>query len=161
MLGAMIRPRNPAIKIIQGESGSQSRADGHGALRNQTWTPRKQARQLVRRAVADLLSGVEFSSYFSCLDMIEALDGKVGEYLVIARKKGYTWYVGAITNWEERDLVLDLSVLPGFGAKSGKIFRDGVNANRVGKDYVAEQLQVMSKKVKVHLAKGGGAVMVF
>ena len=79
MLGAMIRPRNPHIKIIQGESGSQSRPDGHGALRSQAWTPRKQARQLVRRAVADLLSGVEFSSYFSCLDMIEALNGKVGD----------------------------------------------------------------------------------
>ena len=88
------------------------------------------------------------------------LDGKVGEYLVIARKKGFKWYIGAITNWEERNLVLDLSVLPGFGAKSGKIFRDGPNANRVGKDYVSEQVQVMGNKVKVHLAKGGGAVMV-
>ncbi len=79
MIGAMVRPRNPSIRIIQGESGSQSRSDGHGALRLQDWTPRKQARQLVRRAVADLLAGVEFSSYFSCLDMIEALNGKVGD----------------------------------------------------------------------------------
>ena len=94
-------------------------------------------------------------------DETVVLDGKVGEYLVIARKKGYQWYVGAITNWEERDLVLDLSVLPGFGAKSGKIFRDGVNANRVAKDYVSEQIQVIGNTVKVHLAKGGGAVMVF
>lgn len=89
------------------------------------------------------------------------LDGKVGEYLVIARKKGFKWYIGAITNWEERDFVLDLSVLPNFGAKSGKIFRDGPNANRVAKDYVSEQIQVMGNKVKVHLAKGGGAAMVF
>ena len=94
-------------------------------------------------------------------DETVALDGKVGEYLVIARRKGFRWYVGAITKWEERDLVIDLSVLPGFGAKSGHIFRDGINANRVAKDYVAEQIQVMGNKVKVHLAKGGGAVMVF
>lgn len=94
-------------------------------------------------------------------DETVVLDGKVGEYLVIARKKGYQWYIGAITNWEERDLVLDLSVLPGFGAKSGKIFRDGPNANRVAKDYVSEQIQVWGNTVKVHLAKGGGAVMVF
>ena len=93
-------------------------------------------------------------------DETVVLDGKVGEYLVIARKKGYKWYIGAITNWEERDLVLDLSVLPGFGAKSGKIFRDGPNANRVAKDYVSEQVQVWGNTVKVHLAKGGGAVMV-
>ena len=89
------------------------------------------------------------------------LDGKVGEYLVIARRKGFRWYVGAITNWEERDLELDLSVLPNFGAKSGRIFRDGINANRAARDYKAEQIQVMGNKVKVHLAEAGGAVMVF
>ena len=89
------------------------------------------------------------------------LDGKVGEYLVIARRKGFRWYVGAITNWEERDLELDLSVLPNFGAKSGRIFRDGINANRAARDYKAEQIQVMGNKEKVHLAEAGGAVMVF
>jgi alpha-glucosidase len=94
-------------------------------------------------------------------DETVVLDGKVGEYLVIARRKGFHWYVGAITNWEERDLVLDLSVLPNFGAKSGRIFRDGINANRAARDYKAEQIQVMGNKVKVHLAEGGGAVMVF
>ena len=89
------------------------------------------------------------------------LDGKVGEYLVIARKKGFRWYVGAITNWEERNLIIDLSTLPNFSAKSGRIFCDGPNANRVARDYVSKQVQVMGNKVKVHLAKGGGAVMVF
>jgi alpha-glucosidase len=89
------------------------------------------------------------------------LDGKVGEYLVIARRKDFHWYVGAITNWEERDIEIDLSMLPNFSAKSGHIFRDGINANRVAKDYVSEQAQVWGNKVKVHLAKGGGAVMVF
>ena len=92
-------------------------------------------------------------------DQTVVLDGKVGEYLVIARKKGYKWYIGAITNWEERDLELDLSPLKS-GAKSGKIFRDGPNANRVAKDYVSEQIQVMGDKVQLHLAKGGGAVIV-
>jgi len=90
-----------------------------------------------------------------------ALDGKVGEYLVIARRKGSHWYVGAITNWEERDLVIDLSKLPNFSAKSGHVFRDGVNANRAARDYTSETIQVMGDKVKVHLAKGGGSVMVF
>ena len=94
-------------------------------------------------------------------DETMVLDGKVGEFLVIARRKDFHWYVGAITNWEERDLYLDLSVLPNFGAKSGHIFRDGPNANRVAKDYVSEQAQVWGNTVKVHLAKGGGAVMVF
>ena len=87
------------------------------------------------------------------------LDGKVGEYLVVARKKGYKWYIGAITNWKERDMEVDITALKS-GAKSGKIFRDGPNANRVGKDYVTEQLQVWGNTIKFHLAKGGGAVVV-
>ena len=90
-----------------------------------------------------------------------ALDGRLGEYIVIARRKDFRWYVGAITNWEKRDLELDLSVLPNFGAKSGHIFRDGINADRVAKDFVSETVQVMGNKVKVHLAEGGGAVIVF
>ena len=91
-------------------------------------------------------------------DETVVLDGKVGEYLVIARKKGFRWYIAAITNWEERDLVIDLTPLNG-GAKSGHIFRDGPNANRRAQDYVSETAQVMGNKVKVHLAKGGGMVM--
>ena len=93
-------------------------------------------------------------------DETVVLDGKVGEYLVIARKKGFRWYIAAITNWEERDLVLDLTPLNG-GAKSGHIFRDGPNANRAARDYVSETAQVMGNKVKVHLAKGGGMVLVW
>ena len=94
-------------------------------------------------------------------DETVVLDGKVGEYLVIARRKDFHWYIGAITNWEERDLTIDLSALPAFSAKSGRIFRDGINANRVARDYVSEQIQAMGNKVKLHLAQGGGAVMVF
>ena len=93
-------------------------------------------------------------------DETVVLDGKVGEYLVIARRKGFRWYIAAITNWEERDLVLDLTPLNG-GAKSGHIFRDGPNANRAARDYVSETAQVMGNKVKVHLAKGGGMVLVW
>ena len=67
------------LDIIQGESGSQSRPYGHGAVRTGGWTPRKQAKQLLRHAMADLLADVKFSSYFSCLDMMEALNGTVGD----------------------------------------------------------------------------------
>lgn len=93
-------------------------------------------------------------------DETVVLDGKVGEYIVVARKKGFRWYIGAITNWEERDLVIELKPLNG-SAKSGHIYRDGPNANNVAKDYVSETAQVMGNKVKVHLAKGGGMVLVW
>ena len=57
-------------------------------------------------------------------DETVALDGKVGEYAAIARKKGDTWYVGAMTNWTPRELTLDFSFL-GEGSYQAVIFKDG------------------------------------
>lgn len=77
-LRALCDRYNPSIEIIQGESGSQSRSGGAGALRTGSWTPRKQAKQLLRHTIADLMTEVKFMSYFSCMDMIEALRGERG-----------------------------------------------------------------------------------
>ena len=85
---------NPKLKIFQGESGTQSRHDGNGALKKAHWTEEKQAKFLLRHLIIDLACGVEFTSYFSCMDMIEALNGKVGDvnsYL----DYGYFGVVGA------------------------------------------------------------------
>ena len=78
-LASLCRSYNPKIKIIQGESGSQSRSVGSGALKGGAWTPDKQAKQLLRHTVADLSLDVEFTSYFSSVDMIEALNGTIGD----------------------------------------------------------------------------------
>ena len=74
-LRALAQSYNPKIRIMQGETGSQSRSDGHGALAGAAWTPMRQAKQCIRHAVLDLTLGVELSSYFSCVDMAEALNG--------------------------------------------------------------------------------------
>lgn len=79
MYSAALKKYNPEIKIIQGESGSQSRPDGAGALNGMAWTEEKQAKQLLRHTVSDFLCDVEFMSFFSTMDMIEALNGKVGD----------------------------------------------------------------------------------
>ncbi len=70
---------NPKLRFIQGETGTQSREGGAGALHDGAWTPEKQAKFLARILLVHLAEGVEINSYFSCLDMIEALNGKVGE----------------------------------------------------------------------------------
>lgn len=93
-LRALLASYNPKIKVIQGESGSQSRSDGCGALRGGAWTPLRQAKQCVRHAIADLITEVEFTSYFSCMDMIEALNGKVGD-LNSYLDYGYFGIIGA------------------------------------------------------------------
>jgi alpha-glucosidase len=89
-------------------------------------------------------------------DQTVPLDGSVAEYVALARRKGDTWYVGAMTNWDARDLTLDLSFL-GEGDYEAVIFRDGVNAHRQGSDYKLENMKVSGKdRLEVHLASGGG-----
>lgn len=70
---------NPAMEFIQGETGTQSRSDGAGALRGAAWTPLRQAKFLARHMLAHMFERVAFNSYFSCMDMIEALNGTVGD----------------------------------------------------------------------------------
>ena len=89
-------------------------------------------------------------------DQTVALDGKVGEYAVIAREKSDIWYLGAITNWETREITIDFSFLK-EGNWQMELFRDGVNADRNGNDYKREVINVnINSKIKVSLAPGGG-----
>ena len=84
------------------------------------------------------------------------LDGRIAEYAVIARRKGGTWYVGAMTNWTPRDLTIDLSFLKP-GRYQAVQFADGVNADREATDYTRTVGSVSAgDKLKVRLAPGGG-----
>jgi alpha-glucosidase len=84
------------------------------------------------------------------------LDGQVGEYVAIARRKGDTWFVGAMTNWTPRELTIDLSFL-GTGNYEVIIFKDGINADRDATDYKKEVINTSSsEKLKISLASGGG-----
>ena len=93
-------------------------------------------------------------------DETVALDGKVGEYIAIARRKGDKWYVGVLGNWDERTVTLDLGFV-GEGNFDVTIFKDGVNANKVARDYkkTTEELSA-TRKIEAKLAQGGGYVAI-
>ncbi len=92
-------------------------------------------------------------------DNTVSLDGKIGQYVAIARQKNGDWYVGALTNWDARNMELDLSFL-GEGNFKGEVFKDGVNADRVGRDYKKEIIDIpANKKLSVSMASGGGYVV--
>ncbi len=85
-----------------------------------------------------------------------ALDGKVSEYIAMARRSGDVWYVGGLTNWDKRELTLDLSFL-GDGEYELELFRDGINADRAACDYKREVMPVPAdRKLRVTLYPGGG-----
>lgn len=99
-----------------------------------------------------------------CLDFIAAvptvwdetriLEGKVGDYIVTARRKGQKWYIGALTDWTERDLTIDPAALVG-GAWSADSYMDGLIAERIASDY-RHKILTGDGTLMVHLAPGGG-----
>ena len=89
-------------------------------------------------------------------DESKALDGRIGQYVAIARRNGADWYVGAMTNWTGRELEIDFSFLP-EGNFQMDAYQDGVNADRMGSDYKLVKTQVTrATKLKIKLAPGGG-----
>ena len=92
----------------------------------------------------------------SVWDETKVLDGKIAEYVVVARRNGRDWYVGAMTNWTPREIDIDLSFLPD-GKYSMEAYQDGVNADRNASDYKQVKTQVdKSTKLRLKLAPGGG-----
>lgn len=77
----------PGIEIIQGESGSQSKSGGSGALYWIGTNERMQAKQLARHTVADILAGVKFTSVYACVDTAENLTAKAGTVI-----NTYGWF---------------------------------------------------------------------
>jgi len=89
-------------------------------------------------------------------DETVALDGQLGEYTVIARRKGTVWYVAAMTDWTPRDLTISLDFI-GEGQHTADIFADGVNAQKEATDYKHTQQTVTRKdRLTVRLSSGGG-----
>jgi alpha-glucosidase len=102
-------------------------------------------------AVLDFLKAVP-----TVWDETRPLRNKVGDYVSVARRKGNTWYAGAMTDWTARDLTLPLDFL-GEGTYSAELFADGVNAHRIGNDYLKTTRQVTRRDtITVTMAPGGG-----
>lgn len=92
----------------------------------------------------------------SVWDETRALDGRIGDYVLTARRSGREWFVGAITDWTARELELDLSFLPA-GEFTLTEWRDGLNAGTHAEDYKKLTHPVTNAtKLRLPLAEGGG-----
>lgn len=96
------------------------------------------------------------SSVPTTWDQTKVLAGKVGEYVIIARKSGDKWYIGAMTDWTPRDLKIKLNFLDN-GEYNIDLYKDGVNADRCAIDFVREKKKVTAGQIlNIQLAPGGG-----
>ena len=89
----------------------------------------------------------------------KVLAGEMGKYVVIARRKGNDWYIGALNDWTERTLKIDLSFLD-KNAYDAIIFQDGVNANKKAEDYKSVKKTLTgADSLEIVLKKRGGAAV--
>ena len=92
-------------------------------------------------------------------DETKILQGKVGEYIVTARKKGNDWYIAALNNSVPRDITMQLDFLIDGNYKT-TICKDGLNAHNYGADYeLVEKTFQKNEPVTIHLAPGGGFII--
>ena len=105
--------------------------------------------------------GLEFiKSVPTVWDETRVLGGEPAKFVAVARRSGNGWYLGAMTNWDGRDLEYPLGFL-GAGEYEAQVFADGPDA-----DKVATSLETVRKKVtagdklSLRLAPGGGAAVI-
>lgn len=94
-------------------------------------------------------------------DETKALDGKIGEYAIIARRKGEVWYIGGMADWNGKKATINLAeFLPNNSEYEAEIFRDTVNSNKLAIDYAHESKSVKSSdNIELEMKNGGGFVV--
>ncbi len=112
---------------------------------------------------SDAYKEVDFTTYLASLpttwDETVVLDARLGDYVVVARRKDQDWYLAAMTDWTNRSLDIDLSFL-GKGEYRAFSVKDGINAEQHASDYrMGYDLVNASGKLKIDMAPGGGFVV--
>ncbi|MES2162005.1 MAG: glycoside hydrolase family 97 protein [Pseudomonadota bacterium] len=89
-------------------------------------------------------------------DETRVLAGDIGQFIVTARRKGDSWYIGAMTNEQARTVKVSLDFL-GKGNYSARVMQDGADASHLT---VAERKVLANQSLALKLAPSGGAVVV-
>jgi alpha-glucosidase len=89
-------------------------------------------------------------------DETRFLAGEVGDYIVVAKRKGNAWYLGAMNGDFARRISLPLSFL-GSGSWTAELWLDGEKPDAVRRDHRAVS---SSDRLELDLAATGGAVAV-
>ncbi len=92
-------------------------------------------------------------------DETRVVEGKMGEYIITARRSGDTWYIGGLTNWGVREVDIDVEAITGKKG-TATLYRDGINADNNGADFEKESILISEEPLQVKMAGGGGFVLV-
>lgn len=92
-------------------------------------------------------------------DETKVLEAKVGEYVIVAKRKGDKWFVGGITNNNEKERSFEVSLDFLNAGKSYQMtsFEDGINAGRQAMDYRKNEYTITKdEKIKLKMFRNGG-----
>ena len=92
-------------------------------------------------------------------DETKVLEAKVGEYVIVAKRKGDKWFIGGITNNNEKERSFEVSLDFLNAGKSYQMtsFEDGINAGRQAMDYRKKDSSVKKgEKITIKMVRNGG-----
>lgn len=90
-------------------------------------------------------------------DETRFLAGEVGQYVVLARRKGDTWYIGAMTDEQPRTLRVPLGMLDRNRRWTVKSWQDGAGMNDLN---IATSTRAGGGSITLKLAGSGGAAVI-
>lgn len=92
-------------------------------------------------------------------DETKILQGKIGEYIISARKKGRDWFIAGLNNDTAREILLPLDFI-NDGEYNMTLCKDGLNAHNYGSDYMLSDKVVRGgQKQIIKMAPGGGFLL--
>ena len=94
-------------------------------------------------------------------DETVVLEAKIGDYIIVARRRNDDWYIGSMTDWSSREFEIELNFLEKEHYRA-ILYADGINADRYASDYMKIGKSVSrDDKMKIKMAPGGGWVAQF
>ncbi len=92
-------------------------------------------------------------------DETKVLDAKVGDYIIIARRKNNDWFIGSITNHEPRQISIPMKFLSP-GNHEADIYTDANDAGQYPNHLNKQTRDITAMDtLKLQLAAGGGMVI--
>jgi len=154
--GAMINANKKDFSIVYSEPMSQGTRAHQAAMYVMYESPLQMLADNPSNYLKDTLCTAFLARIPTVWDQTVALDGKVAEYAIVARKNGDKWYISGMTNWDARTFSKKLYFLDGK-TYSMDVLSDGINADRHASDYKLSNLKVTKNdQVTIKMEKGGG-----
>lgn len=92
-------------------------------------------------------------------DEMKVIDGKIGEYIVIARRLDNDWYVAGQTNWNSREISISLDFIEDISNYHIEYAFDGINADKDATDHIIRTENTAKSNWNIKMAQGGGFAM--